>query len=676
MRIKLENNGYIFFDKGLELDTNNKECLIIFSPNGCGKSSICKQFSCNQALVNGNTEYKTKILDDSYNLHEIDLKQSLLITSNYYNEYNSTHKLCNDFAIEKGFIWTTIEDINQIINENVNLDDLIKKLEYYVNFSKLSKDYINLDKDININKIKQKERNFNKEVTKHSQKIVDKIKIIEEILNYNLEDEFLVKYNGNYVKIEEKIKTTIKNEFFKDVHEKEYEFLYFLYKSNIDFFSSAKGNKKFANYINEDIEKEKNKLNEKINILKNKDELLELLRKLNKTSENLLNEINEKISNINLMFKNTILEWKVNIEKLESIDDELKYTYIKDNQVYEKMESSTGEEKILKLINYIIDNKKSESDIFIFDDVFSSLDLNHFNEFVYLLKKEFICKKIILTHNFDFFINLVNIFTDEASYYILDKDYNNSPLCFEIDNDSIKNLKKWTITINCDLNYDSNELIDPIIFLLYINFLRESLEKNLKIFSKDKTIEKNNVNVSKIIDLIDGIRHFREEKKISEIINIIISNDSFKETLEKLPIWNYIFKKYKDSESKIFNEIINMNIKWDEFISNFKNYKIIAYVAYKMFLGLKMRFTFEQKCFLENQDIKDEWIKIKTGNDFKNFCEKYNYEYEFLNKNLSSFNDNFLSHLNSLQWSKIVEMPIKKIKKALEIIQDEENYKK
>lgn len=139
MKISLPTSQkLLYFDnKNLLIGTNENANLIIFAPNGCGKTTIFNGIKNKQILVN-NKEYNEDVFNafdiSHFNDDSIETFISMILEKKptndefqiYFNKFNNDD-IDNDINL-------IIENINNVLKQNLVLKKLIMTYLYPMNF--------------------------------------------------------------------------------------------------------------------------------------------------------------------------------------------------------------------------------------------------------------------------------------------------------------------------------------------------------------------------------------------------------------------------------------------------------------------------------------------------------------------------------------------------------------
>lgn len=691
MKIVIEKINEIFPRK-LEIETNEKKNLVIFAPNGVGKTTIFQNIVSKEEtfvkVLYNNSKHENFLFFDETEINSFEnFKENFLyyIDRDIFDSVSSMIKKIKS-KIEKHtkkYDFNLFEEGNdnkEFFNFLLNLKEIlslssndevltqkqyndfleISKIIESLDFSKINKELVGVGGKNKIKDILEKEASFHE-----SNKISD-LEIINYINNHNAGDRFVYKYFPN-VNLKKWKENEEMRKFFDNC---KYSY------DDKQFIDKILSNQMLQNFIVNEIDNRMNVgnklkdkfdtnsiqfkvLKEKYCILENKNEFQKIISEFEKESEIYLKKINEKIKKINFLFKKEILEWKLEIESIDNFSSykNINVKYYKNiDGIYilrEELTPSMGELKILQLISKILEVE--EDQIIIVDDVFSSLDNSHIDEFINLFfssqelvlenEKNINIPKIILTHNYELFRTIaLKINRKKCSFFLLDKFINNKKddiLLIEIINSNyIKDIKMEDF-IN---NLDDSWIIG--CFFTLINILFQDIENNIQINNKNKEIKKLSLFLN------NNIRHYRNvEKKLDSILNDLFKNNF----LQAIPIFlelNEIKNKIEKIDRTVFEIIKDFN----ERMGVPRN--IHEYLIYKIIKAMAIRFTYEKVYY--DSEIKSNMYKKEKWNigdkDINRDFRKWKFEIKD-----SSFNIDFLNHVSSNQWSRIFEIQLKKI---------------
>ena len=108
--------------------------------------------------------------------------------------------------------------------------------------------------------------------------------------------------------------------------------------------------------------------------------------------------------------------------------------------------------------------------------------------------------------------------------------------------------------------------------------------------------------------------------------------------------------------------ILEEPIEWNEIDG------LQKYIIFKSFYGLKIRHLSEKKKYYSKKTPKEATQKWESENEWQeaNGCLPKELQ------DITNYKTNYLAHANNIQWTKIIEMPIYKIKKIeKEILENE-----
>ncbi|MGL4183989.1 MAG: hypothetical protein ACRCRP_02530 [Metamycoplasmataceae bacterium] len=691
MEIKIKKDDLVF-KNNINLNFGKNKGLIIFAPNGTCKSSIYKKIENNSK-------------DEEIELLNIDNPSFYLLNNEKLSNFNISNLIIDldRFCLKENNSITEIKDqfINSIkskdkdgilLKEN-NKDIFNKILEKISNIIKYNpqeeiekieklRPLIDEISDDQISKCKQfmnKYRNFQENNKRNIEKYNDYL-IIKEIFDKNRQEFFMYKLNGIYMKISEDILNNLKDEISNTVDENELN-IFNIFKNEtkesklIEIFENNSSNKikTQKGYVWDET---LNKLYFDKFIFDNFEYLKNIFSEFDENIGKSLNMINKQIEKINNWFKKPLLEITLNIPEIKYEDIfNLNNINIKlkrgNNNLSNIDELSDGEKRIIILMfNFsMID----ENDILVLDDVLTSLDSSHIGEFIDIItceeklffenKKNSDIQTIFMTHNFEVFrsiaMNFNNNNKNDYKFMIFDRNNKDNIEAIEIRQKEISNLmfSKGIVKPNKE-----SKIIEKYAYIFTLsNIIRETIDNHLLVKN-----QKNNLLREFIYFLDNNFRHFRNRNKINATLIKEIKN--FNLLVESIPIvqdFIDVLEFFEPTENFIYSflEIFKNNE------TNYETNNLYEYISKKIMQGLYIRFNFDFKFIYNsnNADMIKSWEEIKNREDNKKFKETYKINRELKKIKIKSFDENFLAHINNLQWSKIIEMPTKKIEKAIEL---------
>ena len=649
----------------INFDSKDKQHMVIFAPNGVGKTSIFKglknAFRGEQynAMENTNPMLTIKLKDEEYffNLNnpnsQVLEKENIgfikqgnidtnldIIKSTLANEYPKNEMLADKKI--KDFLQMIVKEHNEkdwfIKYLNMEVVEIISLIEEELK-NKQNRKLKDIKLEIakkqkvltQINEIKNlgshikrvdeyasiySTNNSPEEV--NSEKLLD-LKIIKDIKEQKKDkaDVFGYKIKNAYKPVSDIDEEWI-NEISQKYSAKEIEFI--LSIPIIESLIPTKVNGEYKqtrlNPFSKRIEKKLNDLKEiKFNLIiqKHSKKFEKLKKDYDKTTNNIIKITNSKISKINNFFKKDTLDWTISISKISSISDTINIKLLFEKNIREWVEfdeyASEGQKRILKLIISLIDFYKKNATV-IMDDVFSSLDNHHINEILEVISDKSFKEVdfLILSHNFEWLRSLSfhSKINQELAFFAFDKIDRNKFTRIDIKEDELK-------YIGSPKNFDFKEKDSIKKIVILSNIAREVLENYL--LPKESTYPKNDLNflknntreIKKAIKFLDAnIRHYKGNitiKKLSSSFNQNISN-----CLLHLPIISEIQNEILKLKNKneIFGDlVIDEKIDWH----NSKNFS--DYIGNKIFFGTYVRFKTEFEKFYSRNDLKTQKARKK-----------------------------------------------------------------
>lgn len=691
-----------------------KNNLVIFAPNGVGKTSIRKGF---ENIIN-NEEFYTNLEGENLKISESikfykngeilsdkkiqnetgiisnsDIKLDIFQKANFLEHFNTDNKsnldneikeLSNEYNLIKVLNdqfhddRSVIKYFNKVINSNNTYDYTTEQLSEAINGFKKIKEIIS-------------KNNLFKKLTKKTYTKWKKIRsteredfnlfydedILQNIKEKSRDNLFQYYYNNKWITIGDAIRR-IKQKIASKIPNNEVEIYEIINQNSIinnndDF--NKKMNHSSTRYQNLETQIENIIIkleNDIINMKIFSDKILinKRLNKVYRDKSKVVKNINSLIKNINKFFNSNTLEWKIKINEIVKFTDELKIEYQKgdvkyaDNEQFAKY-ASDGEKAILILISwlFILNNKK----IIIFDDIISSMDNHHIDEFLLVVKSKMLSNvkcKIFLTHNFVFFRSMsykLKKLRNDTSFFIMDKIDDKTIKCIKIRDSELQSI------MNPKYYKNNSNLIGKI--LLVSNIIRELIEnylflENIPILGLDKD---HNVNYH----VMSGKKESKDLLKLTQLIDSRIrhyklkgNNKTIKERIKKIKVNLPLFNLFCDlvmelDDNKFLSKEI---IHYDSNLYLRKIKTLIDYVFMKVIIGTQIRFISERKKYYEtNNAVKVLWETDKNW-EKANSLLKTTMNYDELKK-LDTTNVNYINHIDNIQWSKIIEMPLYKIMK-------------
>lgn len=677
MKINMKS-GYKFLhfnDKNLALGTNENDNLIIFAPNGCGKTTIFNGIKSKYILIN-NTEYNDETFNSfdvscfNYN-NNIESFITMLMDKKVTNDELQSY--FNSFNIDdtNNNINSIILKINEIFEQKLIINEINNKLSIYNKFYEIINN-LNTDNDIlnkrfsEIDKIK---KNIHEIIEKELKVEFDNninidLNIIQNIISKNRENVFLYKNTKINNELIVKINNEIKNKYSNDTLK-----LINFYTENIEIIKNLNiNNVMMIKNISKILYKQIQVLNYQKLVLENENDIKNNIEKYISFNNSYVKQVNDYINKINNFMDNSNLEWSIKIEPINNVIEKISYKYTNIyGEIWNECHASTGEEYILKLIFIMFTNIDKE--FLILDDIFGSFDMNHINEFIDIFfKKDIINKKkpkiLLLTHNYEIFKEIsieCNIHTMpndiKNEYWILckDTDYKKDvPITI-----MCKNIPEIGVDVKIKNIFNLKKEYKYIESLWFLIIFKEVINNYIVINDKNNEYK----NLTKFCDR--EIRHYSNKNNFKEIEkNVKNFLDKFSKNTE-LPIMKQIYQTLNNNK-KTFS-ICNNILKIKNHISIFKNNKIEnlnQYLLYKFILGMQIRYKFEQNAYRKfTKKEKKDWYTI-SKHERNQLIDKY------CSKKLPSFNFNFITHWNSLNINRIMEIPIKKLKFILKSVNE------
>ncbi|WKX02762.1 hypothetical protein [Candidatus Mycoplasma mahonii] len=173
-------------------------------------------------------------------------------------------------------------------------------------------------------------------------------------------------------------------------------------------------------------------------------------------------------------------------------------------------------------------------------------------------------------------------------------------------------------------------------------------------------IHNENKDITKANKFFDQcIRHFKGNVDVNHLLSEF--DRAFeKNVLRNLPIIIHLREQIQLLKNKIIGDIvIEEKIDWTSMKS------LNEYIINKSFLGTQMRFEIEKKQYYDKRAIKAKLL-WESNDEWNLACNELSEDL----KKYKKYMVNFLAHVNNVQWSKIIEMPIYKIIKLKEEIME------
>ncbi|MGL5519875.1 MAG: hypothetical protein ACRDBR_00380 [Metamycoplasmataceae bacterium] len=696
MKIKIKKDDLVF-KNDINLNFEENKGLIIFAPNGTCKSSIYKK------IENWQESDEELGLFDISNPSFYLLNNEELLNFNIYNLIIDLDHFClkenNSITEIKDKFINSIKskDKEGILSKENNEDifnKILKKIDNIVKYNpqeeieKIRKLHPFIEKipDNKIPTCKQFIDKYKKfqENNKRNIEIYNDFLIIKEIFYKNRQEFFMYKWNGIYMAISENILNSLEGEILNTVDENELN-IFNVFKNEINKTEESEFIKIFKSNTSKKIKTQKGYVWDEVLsnlyfdkfILDNFKYLKNIFSEFNDNIKKSLKIINNRIEKINNWFEKPLLEITINIPEIEYKDifnlNNINIKLKRGNKNISNIdELSDGEKRIIILMLEF--SMIDENDILVLDDVLTSLDSSHIGEFIDIItceeklffenKKNSDIQTIFMTHNFEIFrsiaINFKNNNKCDYKFLIFDRNNKDNIEEIEICQKEIANLMFSKEISKPD---KKSKIIEKYSYIFILsNILRETIANHL--LTKDKS---DNLSLDEFIHFLDNnFRHFKNKSKTNS--SLIEEVKKFNLLIESIPIikdFIDVLELFEPNENLIssFLKIFNENNK------NLKTKNLYEYISKKVMQGLYIRFKFELE-FIYNsndKDMIDSWEGIKNWEDNKKFQKTYNMKNQLKNKKIKSFDENFLIHINSLQWSKIIEMPTKKIEKVIEI---------
>ena len=463
------------------------------------------------------------------------------------------------------------------------------------------------------------------------ERIFNSIKEVEEFLRES--------FNEIYQKIAEKLDGKKETEGLKEVLDKNSEIL-----KDLEDFDSAK--KKYFLY----------------HLINKSNECLEYLSSIenNKTQiDNLKENAKEDIANWKKVLKVFHERFSLPIQIDIDSDEKLKSTFegddsipkfkikaLKEDYKEEKRKMgelnflSTGEKKSLHILRAIYDIeevKKSEEDILIvLDDIVDSFDYKNKHAFLQYLKDLKNCKNLyflILTHNFDFFRNLLNkdIFDGENQH--IAKSEKGEIILEKFEKDFIKNPFKNLFN---EEEKSGIEIVTLIACLRSIMELKGTNGENLKKLTKMLHLQGGSNDI-KFNDL-ESIYKEEEGGK-----NLILEKEC-KNSIEGKSMYEFIIEVCKKIEDK--------NIKEDNLFD-----KIVFSIGIRLCVEKFIINKFELKLEKIENTEKEIWQKYSDNTFWEEADEN---KRKIFNKARISTTDYI--HINTFMYEPLIDQPAENLK--------------
>lgn len=717
MKIKAKN---IYGIRGeLEIDSGDKNKVVLFGPNGVGKTSMAKAIQD----VASNNEYSgiTKWGDDSH----FSLK-----TSNQEYKYDTEDYIDNFDVInnEKFIKIDNFEDFKDVLETydkaksgnikhaptmklhkhivdhyfdgqeplNINTSEAFEISNEFVKMSQMKTEgnLKDIDQKIDAHKRLYSALKKNATIQRASgnrkklsyyleyipkieatdvvddQKIND-LEIMQSIIKKKGDKASVFGYsetnNGMYQAVDQAINSSWATKTKNALTNDEVELVISLSKINVTDFcpKDKKGNIKIDNQLasyakDADIDKKLNDLlqnkfaliiqQESHNGKAFKSMVVKNAAEIEVTTNKLLTSINDKIKKINNLYQSGHLDWFVEIPTITSLSHEVDIIIKFNDEEYSFDEflkhASEGQKRTLLLIANIIKWYDKEAFVII-DDAFTSMDNHNTNEVLAVINDEKfkLVNFLIFTHNFEWVrcMSFNPKFNKDSYFTIIDKIDDSKMLSVECTGNDFKDLLKTSDIIDGSRN-------DILTFTTMANIIREVMENNIstQTVKEMRAMSSENNILLDFIDFFDKtIRHYKKnvtmQKLLDEWNKIYLRTP--KNTYPIIDKMNELLGKISENETPFGELVISIDT------NDFEVKSFIDYIIFKTFIGLQARFAIEKNIIynaeqeiIDQWESDDQWIKARS----------------YLLGILKSSQD-YLAHVNNIQWSRIIEMPIYKI---------------
>jgi len=371
---------------------------------------------------------------------------------------------------------------------------------------------------------------------------------------------------------------------------------------------------------------------------------------------------NKNIRNINNEFlKSNLLKWNIVINEINKYHDNVTITISTDGRKKKITDledyASSGQKRIIAIILASISIKKGT--LLVLDDVVTSLDTDNIEIFkdvlINIMKKKMSSNFIFLTHSYTTMSKMGATFTKKRRVKFFGMDnISNKNIIFEFPG-------KETLDIREMLR--GKTINENIKTLFTATLLREVID-NYILKKKRLGDSKNRQKILEFKGFLERtFRHYKSK-----------NNLTFKEASEEI---NNNFKDLLDVFDKELIESLSenhSNEKINDFVLRFNlsiNFKsLLDYVSQKYVYSLKGRFTFEKKVLEKMDDnFRNEWENNKILGILSNKRSRKRIKQEKQDIFCKLLSHN---HLNNLRWTPIIESPIYKMQKYLEILEKDD----